>query len=106
MLRAQPQFYFALKIKAPKQLNSGHSCFDILILKIKGWGLFVVMVGQSSYQSLLVKINYSKAEPLWQTSHLPLSNSESPLATILVGYSIMRFYLIIGLLATLNKSPL
>mgnify|MGYP007094207606 CR=1 FL=1 len=88
MLRAQPQFYFALKINAPKQLNSGHQCFDILILKIKGWGLFVVMEGQSSYQSLLVKINYSKAEPLWQIFHLPESNYVSPLATILAGYSI------------------
>ena len=88
MLRAQPQFYFALKINAPKQLNSGHQCFDILILKIKGWGLFVVMEGQSSYQSLLVKINYSKGERLWQTSHLPESNYGSLLATILVGYSI------------------
>ena len=88
MLRAQPQFYFALKINAPKQLNSGHQCFDILILKIKGWWLFVVMEGQSSYQSLLVKINYSKGERLWQTSHLPESNYLCPLATILVGYSI------------------
>ena len=53
MLLALPRFYLAFKTGNHKQLNSCHKRLDVMILKIKGWGLFVVMEGQISYQSLL-----------------------------------------------------